>query len=244
MENEKIVINAAAGVSEIIVREGAAEKKLDPKAPLAYEALGQLKSVAEYLQKRINAGQFEQKNCTIYVHREMVQIKLIFNERDEYNKGVVTGHLAMHPDFARLHINEGFTWSPIDFAMLLKMHRYWFTDRADGMKLITTLMNYKADINQKVEQSAEGNGNRADNFSQVVNSNLPPAITLTMPIFKGGAKENVEIEFFAKVDGREVQFMLLSPGANEALEAYRDAAIDKELEQIRTIAPEIVIIEE
>lgn len=244
MENEKIVINAAEGVSEIIIREGAAEKKLDPKAPLAYNAVGQLKSVSEYLQKRINAGQFESKNCTIRVNRENVELVLTFNERDEYNKGSVTGRLSKHPDFACLHINEGVAWSPIEFAMLLKMHRYWFTDRADGMKLITTLMNYKADINQKVDKSAEGNGNRADNFSQVVNSNLPPAITLTMPIFRGGAKENVEIEFFAKVDGREVQFILLSPGANEALEAYRDAAIDKELEQIRSIAPDIVIIEE
>lgn len=244
MEDEKIVINASDGTKEIIIRHGEAEKLLDPKAPLSFEVSGQLNSVAEYLKKRINSGQFEQRNCHIFVNRENVAIILVFNERDAYNKGQVLGHLSMHPDFESLRINEAHAWTPVELAMLLKMHRYWFTDRTEGMKLISTLMNYKADISQKVEKSVEGNGNRADNFSQVVNSNLPPTITLNLPIFKGSKPQPVEIEFFAKVDGRDVAFLLISPGANEALEAYRDAAIDKELAEIRSIAPEIAIIEE
>ena len=105
-------------------------------------------------------------------------------------------------------------------------------------------VNYKADINQKVEQSAEGNGNRSDIFTQVVNSNLPKSITLNLPIFKGYKPQPVEIEFFAKVDGRDVSFLLISPGANETLEAHRDEAIDAALGEIRDLAPEIAIIEE
>jgi len=245
MENDKqIVINAAEGTTEIVVREGQAAKVLDPKAPLAYNVNGLIGSVTEYLRKRIDAGQFEQKNCTLYVNREDVKMTLIFNERDEYNKGSVSGELRLHPDFEALMINRNYAWVPMELAQLMKMHRYWFTDRTEGMKLVSTLMNYKADITQKVEQSAEANGGRTDNFAQVVNSNLPQSITLNLPIFKGAGAQPIEIEFFAKVNGREVEFVLLSPGANEALEAYRDAAIDKELEEIRKIAPEIAIIEQ
>lgn len=242
-ENKQIVINAEAGTKEVIIREGAAPKLLDPKAPLPCKIEGLAGSVAEYLKKRINTGQFEQKNCTILVDRENVRITLFFNERDEYNQGKVVSQISLHPDFESLRINSSHAWSPIELAMLLKMHRYWFEDRIEGMKLVSTLFNYKADIAQKVEQSVEGNGNRQDNFSQVVNSNLPNSITLKLPIFKGTEPQALEIEFFAKVDGRDVAFLLISPGANEAFEAFRDEVIDVELNSIREIAPEIAIIE-
>lgn len=244
MEQEKQVFNLPEGVKEVVIRQGEAPKVLDPKAPLAYEAKGQLSSIRRFLQKRIDAGQFEQKDCTLYVNREEVSMVLIFNERNAYERGTVSGVLELHPDFKSLCINKSVAWSPVELAMLLKMHRYWFIDRGEGMKLITTLMNYKADINQKVEQTVEGNGSRVDNFAQVVNSNLPASITLNLPIFKGSNPQPVEIEFFAKVDGRDVQFILMSPGANEALEAYRDKAIDGELEAIDKIASGITIIEQ
>lgn len=244
MNPEKIVINAADGTQEIIIREGQAPKVLEEKAPLALDIAGQLGCVKEFLSKRINAGQFQQKDCRIIVDRNEVSIKFIFNERDEYNRGSVLGRLSLHPDFACLHINRNETWTPVELAMLLKMHRYWFADRAKGMELVTTLMNYKADIQQKVEQSVEGNGSRADNFAQVVNSNLPKTITLLLPVFQGSKPQPVEIEFFAKVDGRDVSFFLMSPGANEIVENFRDEAIDAELSQIKEIAPEIAIIEQ
>lgn len=244
MNTDKMTFQLAEGTGEIIIREGQAPKLLDPKAPLDYEVKGLLSSVPEFLRKRLNTGQFEQKDCTIFVNRENVRIALVFNERDEYNIGKVTGALQFHPDFASLCINKGCAFTPMELAQTLKMHRYWFTDRAEGMKLISTLMNYKADINQKVEQSADGNGNRSDIFTQVVNSNLPKSITLNLPIFKGYKPQPVEIEFFAKVDGRDVSFLLISPGANEALEAHRDEAIDAALGEIRDLAPEIAIIEE
>ena len=91
MEQEKQVFNLPEGVKEVVIRQGDAPKVLDPKAPLPYEAKGQLPSVAEYLQKRIGAKQFEQRNCTIYVNREKVEIVLVFNERDGYNRGTVMG---------------------------------------------------------------------------------------------------------------------------------------------------------
>jgi hypothetical protein len=55
--------------------------------------------------------------------------------------------------------------------------------------------------------------------------------------------ETLEVETFAKINGREVAFTLFSPGANQTLEEIRDRAIDSQLEQIGEIAPNIVIIE-
>lgn len=243
-ENEKIVINAAEGTNEIVIRHGDAAKQLDPKAPLAVNISGTLNAVAEYLAKRINAEQFKQKDCIIFVNRENVSIKLVFNERDAYNCGMVIGKLQIAPDFKTLHINDGEIWTPTELAQVLKMHRYWFNDRAECMSITSRLMNFTADVNQKIEQSIKENGSHKDNFEQVVNSNLPDSITLNVPILKGYKPERLEVEFFAKVDGRDVAFTLLSAGAIESQEAIRNSAIDTELAKIKEIAPEIAIIEE
>ena len=94
-----------------------------------------------------------------------------------------------------------------------------------------------------IARAVKENGNRTDNFAQVVNSNLPESFTIQMPIFKGMQPETIEVETFAQVNGREVAFVLLSPGAQATLEDLRDKVIDEQLKQIREIAPEIAIIE-
>jgi hypothetical protein len=55
--------------------------------------------------------------------------------------------------------------------------------------------------------------------------------------------ETLEVETFARINGREIAFVLLSPGANQTLEEIRDSVIDAQLEQIHEIAPDIAIIE-
>lgn len=111
------------------------------------------------------------------------------------------------------------------------------------MKLVSELMNFSATVNNKIERAVKENGDRTDNFAQVVNSNLPASFTLDIPIFKGMDSETLEVETFAKVSGREVAFTLISPGANQTLEEIRDKAIDDQLEQVKSIAPNIAIIE-
>ena len=243
MEQEKQIFNLPEGVSEVTIRQGQAPRVLEPMPPIDYNIEGRLDCVAEFLHKRVGKGQFEQKDCTILVCRERSSIHLIFNERDSYNRGDVKGILQEAEDCALLHINDEFCWTPIALAKFFKMHRYMFNDKQECMKIVTTLMHYTADIQQKVTQSAEANGNRDDAFSQVVNSNLPDNIKLNLPIFIGGAKETIEVELFADVNGREVRFLLISPAAVEVKKETTDKAIDEQLEIIKGIAPEIAIIE-
>ena len=88
------------------------------------------------------------------------------------------------------------------------------------------------------------NGSRTDNFSQVVNSNLPASFHISIPVFKGMPPVYMEVETIARVDGREVSFVLLSPGAQEVLDAMRNNIIDEQLALIRGLAPDIAIIEQ
>lgn len=204
---------------------------------------GVIGAVVEYLAKRINTGQFEQKNCHILVNRDKVEITLITNEADEYTRGKVVGKLAYNPKFVEFGINSGKVWTPTELGLFIKMNRAFFADRMENMKLVSSLMNFTADVNNKIDRAVKENGNRTDNFAQVVNSNLPESFTVQMPIFKGLPSESIEVETFAQVNGREVSFVLLSPGAQATLEDLRDKVIDEQLEQVKEIAPEIAIIE-
>ena len=245
METERIQVNLAPGMSkaELIIREGEAPVQLAPKAPVKTNITGVIGTIAEYLEKRIDKGQFDQKDCHILVNRDKVEITLITNESDEYKRGQVIGKLAYNPKFIEFGINSGKIWTPTELGMFIKMNRAFFPDRKVNMDLVTSLMNFTADVNNKIERSMRENGNLVDNFAQVVNSNLPESFIIRMPLFKGMQPETIEVETFAQVNGRDVAFILISPGAQVTLEDLRDRVIDEQLSKIREIAPEIAIIE-
>jgi len=243
METEKIVINPTFENQTVIIREGVAEKILDPKPPIKASISGTLESPLEYLLKRDGQGQFDRNRCHILVNREELSIKLVINDHDEYLKGEVSGSLEFTKIYKDFGINSAKKWSPTDFGKFVKMNRSFFADKASAMALTTELMNFKASVDSKVERELKETGGKTDNFSQVVNSNLPASFKVKLQIFKGSPVEEIEIETFADIDGREVSFTLISPGANESLENIRDTAIDAILEQVVSKFPEIVIIE-
>ena len=245
MENEKIQIVLGDGVSkaEVILREGHAVKELEPKAPVKTKLSGVICVPVEYLTKRVKTGQFTQERSHLIVNREEILLSLVINEDDEYERGQVDGKLEFHPKFTEFGINTKKVWTPTELGMFFKMNRAFFPDKTTNMKLVTELMNFSATVNNKIERSLKENGSQTDNFEQVVNSNLPEKFTLTIPIFKGMKAETLEIETFAKINGREVAFILISPAANQTLEEIRDKEIDEQLEKVRKIAPNIAIIE-
>lgn len=246
MQTEKLQITPnETGKTEVIIREVSTVNELQVKAPLKLKINGTIGSVAEFLSKRFDQpDQVNQKRCHIIVDREKITIELVINENDEYTTGTVKGKLDFYPKFIEFGINSGKVWTPQQLGMFLKMNRSFFEDRNENMKLVASLMNFTAMVNNSIERSAKESGDKTDNFSQVVNSNLPASFNLKMPIFKGTPAENIEVETFAQINGREVSFTLLSPGAQTALEEIRDKAVDEQLEAIKGICPDIAIIEQ
>lgn len=246
MNTEKIQVVFAEGQTkgELIIREVKEVNELKVKEPIKIGLSGTIGAPAEFLLKRMDqADQINQKRCHIIVDREDISIKLVFNENDEYNRGEVTGTLEAYPKFKEFGINTGKVWTPTQLGLFFKMNRAFFTSREDNMKLVSDLMSFTATVNNSIERSAKENGDRTDKFEQVVNSNLPKSFNLVIPIFKGIAAETIEVETFAQVDGRQVSFTLLSPGAQAILEEIRDKAVDEQLEIIRDDCPDVAIIE-
>ena len=225
---------------EVILREGQAAMQLDPKEPLKVSISGTIDAPFRWLGKRVEL--IDQKKANIIVNRDKMAMSLSINETDYY-QSKISGVLQESKEMVEFGINTDKKWEPIKLSQFFKMHRAFFKDKSENMMLVSILKNFKAKVNQVIERSKEENGSKVDNYSQVVDSNLPKSFKLNVPLFKGFACEEIEVEIYADVDGRDVSLSLVSAGANEAIEEYKNKVIDEQLKHISLIAPDIVIIE-
>ena len=230
----------SGGPIEVVLREGAAPDLLEIKEPERVVIEGTIDAPFRWLEKRIEL--INQKASNIIVNRDAMGIALTIDETNYYQADI-RGILQASKEMVEFGINTEKKWEPIKLSKFFKMHRAFFKDKSENMMLVSTLKNFKAKINQDIERSKEENGSKVDNYSQVVDSNLPKSFKLNIPLFKGFACEEIEVEIYADVDGRDVSLSLVSAGANEAIEEYKNKVIDEQLEQIRQITPDIVIIE-
>ena len=225
---------------EIVFREGTAVEQLPNKEPVPVDITGTIEAPLRWLEKRVEL--IDQKQANITVNRDNMKISFVDKETNYYNNGI-TGVLQPSKEMVEFGINVEKKWEPVKLSQFLKMHRAFFKDKSENMILVSTLKNFKAKVNQDIERSKEENGSKVDNYSQVVDSNLPKSFKLNLPLFKGFACEEIEVEIYADVDGRDISLSLVSAGANEAIEEYKNKVINEQIDAIRKIAPDIVIIE-
>lgn len=225
---------------EVVLREGEAPVALDPKEPERVVINGTIDAPIRWLEKRVEL--INQKATNIIVNRDKMRMALTIDETSYYQTEI-NGILQASKEMQEFGINVEKKWEPIKLSKFIKMHRAFFTDKSQNMMLVSTLKNFKAKVNQDIERSKEENGSKVDNYSQVVDSNLPKSFKLNIPLFKGFACEEIEVEIYADVDGRDVSLSLVSAGANEAIEECKNKVIDVQLDAIRQIAPNIVIVE-
>jgi len=109
------------------------------------------------------------------------------------------------------------------------------------MKLVKDLRNFTAKINKELESFKDDRANYALKKSQVVETNLPASFILVVPIFKGQPKESFEVEI--NIDADNLTCSLVSPVANDFIYDFKDKIIGTEIEKIKSLLPDLVIIE-
>ncbi len=225
-----------SGQLEVIMREGEA---LPLHEPVKVEISGVLDSPARWLEKRPELQQITNK-CHVRVDREMLLIVLQINENAYYGTKI-KGTLSLTDAFRKFHINDGHSFTLVEMTKLFKMNRSFFETKQKAMELVTTLQNFKGKVNKDLEASNDNRGNKKVDFVQAVESNLPEAFTLHLPIFKGLEAEDVVCEVYVDPDDWSCQ--LISPDANDIVERYRDEEINKVLYRIEEAMPGVAIIE-
>lgn len=246
MQNEKMQINLDKDCqkAEIVIREVGKVNELPVLEPEKVNISGTITSILSFLEKRWGCeGQIDHEHTHIIVDRDNLSMTLVANETDARNKMVVAGKLQLSRQFLAFHINDGFAWEPIALSQFIKMNRSYFADRDTNMKLVSVFKNFKAKVNTDYERDRKENGSFTDNYSQIVDSNMPDRFSVVLPIFKGTAAKTVEIETYATIDGHDVTVQLMSPSAQQVVDETLDAIIDEQIAAIKEIAPEIPFIE-
>lgn len=225
------------GVKEIVIREG---KALEEKEPVTVKITGTIDAPLRWLKKRVAMGCIHQDNSHILVDREQMTITLRCFENYHYG-AQITGRLELSPVFKKFGINFGKYMTNFEMAELFKMNRSYFENRAVAMNLVTQLQNFKAKVDKDIENMDNKRGDRRILVNQVVQSNLPEAFNLHLPVFKGQEKQTIAVEVY--VEPQNFNCCLMSPEANDLIHDLTDKCIDEVLHDIREVAPDIVIIE-
>ena len=230
--------------AEVVIREVDKVNELPVLEPEKVNISGTITSIFSFLEKRWGCeGQIDHQHTHIIVDRDNFSLTLVANETDARNKMVVVGKLQLSRQFLAFHINDGYAWEPIALSQFIKMNRTYFAERDTNMKLVSVFKNFKAKVSTDYERDRKENGSYTDNYSQIVDSNMPDRFSVVLPIFKGTPAKTIEIETYATIDGHDVTVQLVSPGAQEVVDRTLDAIIDEQIASIMEIAPEIPFIE-
>lgn len=246
MQNEKMQINLDKDCqkAEVVIREVDKVNELPVLEPEKVNITGTIGSILSFLEKRWGCdGQINHEHTHIIVDRDNFSMMLVANETDARNKMVVVSKLQLSRQFLAFHINDGYAWEPIALSQFIKMNRTYFAERDTNMKLVSVFKNFKAKVNTDYERDRKENGSFTDNYSQIVDSNMPDRFSVVLPIFKGTAAKTIEIETYATINGHDVTVQLVSPSAQQVVDETLDVIIDEQIAAIKEIAPEIPFIE-
>lgn len=241
-EEQPIVVNLPEGQNTLTFLQGQAPKQLDILPPLKTDIQGTIDAPFSWIEKRI--CDIDQHKAYVLVNRDDLSIMLVVNEGDPYRCSTIQGSMQYSKIFNQLGINSGKAWQPERLGQFLKLNRTYFVDREENMAVVNALKSFDAKVQQSIQRESKENGNRNFTMRQAVDSNIPESFTLRIPIFSGGSAEEIEVETYACIDGSDVTIALQSAGANDAVETARLHTIDEVLENIRTYAHELVIIEQ
>lgn len=221
------------GSKELIIRTGSALQQHDP---IKVVVQGQIDAPLRWIEKRTIALE-----SYIIVNRENMEIVLVEDEK-QWDGSVITGRIEISPEFRRFGINnEERRLSTFDMADFIKMNRSFFETRNDAMMMVSLLRNFKAKVDKDMEQSDDRRGNNRVLLNQTVESNIPDAFKLIVPIFRGQPAVTIKVE--VDIDPKDFSCALVSPEAADYIHDERDKIIGGVIEKIKGLVPFIPIIE-
>lgn len=234
---ENLIVKVEGDQQHLEVRTGEAQILRDPAVLKLLDYA--IESPLRYLQKRVK--QIDLLSCHLTVDRERLMLQLTINE-NSYFMDHIQGVLKLSPEYERMGVNSYDYATPLVMSERIKMNRSLFENQTQAMELVTQLRQFRARIDKDIERNIDLNkGDKKLTVIQSVETNLPKKFNLFIPIFVGLPKQVVEVETYFNPD--DLTCCLVSPQANDIMQNIKDTEIDRQIAEIITIAPELLIIE-
>lgn len=228
-----INVNVSENAQVVEILQGEALPRKEPRRVIVR---GLINAPFEFLLKR-NPNP---ENTHLIVDLSEGKLELVVDEKNYYSD-IITGKLELNPDFEKFEINTGLSRDTFELSDFIKMNRFFFADKNVSMKLVSDLKNFKAKVNKQIEQSNNDRGNTRFLHDQVVDSNIPEAFDLVIPIFKGQPAQKFRVEI--NIDARSFECTLISPDANDLINEVKEKLINEQVEKVKDLSPNLAILE-
>jgi hypothetical protein len=231
MENLHLKVEQVQG-DTLIIREGTA---LPQVAPNKITITGDIKTVSSFVKKRKEAGELaglqgiNENLAIVEVDKKKKTITLSLNPADPFG-AVITAKLEPNPDLEKFGINKNVQFSQKELVQLLKFSKLYFEDFGKHGELLRAYQAFTAKTytNLSGEQDSRGNKNFA--FDKKVETGLPTAFIMNLPIFKGQAPRRFMVEICLDVTDAAASFWFESVELSELSEIEGGQILEEELE--------------
>lgn len=183
---------------------------------------------------------FQLDRCHVEYSRHSRIIRLICDEKSEYNE-TVTGKLLMFEPLQALQINNfEHSYSRDSLIKTIKTYRPYFFNRKQADKIVNQLRLLKAKINTIIEKFDDQKGNQKDMVEKQLETNLDLGFVLQMPVFKGLEPVQIPVEVMLDYKGAdEVVFYLESIELMDLMVDLTDEAMNTVLDSIECAKIEV-----
>lgn len=230
MSNQKLAETAIEkGISTVVLLEGTAPTQHNDTPVII---LGNIDAPSRFI-----AGEkerFADSKKHALVSKTDGIIKLILNEQSVVDNYQITGKIEISKKFKELGINKETAYSPVQLANKFKLLRSIFVSNLEHSQICATLRNLKAKVNKDIEKADDRKGNVTDNFRQTVESNMPDAIKLNIPLLEGEEPLQIEVNIVLEASGsNDIICYLESVDAAELIEEHFALRVNQEVEKIQ-----------
>jgi hypothetical protein len=224
------------GESVLVLREGAASVHYE-HVPVRFSGI--ISSPFKWVDKR--STDIGKVHTYLSVDNHNGIIELIVDENNHfYDK--ITGKLEPNPDLVKIGINvDSREYDNKSLAKMFKMNRHLFADENQNMAVVTELNQLKVKVDQEIEKKDDFKGNTRFLVAQnVIQSNIPPAIKLNMPIFKG--MDSFEFNVEIVIDADSWKCSLISPDLIVMQDKIKISELQSQVEAIKNLLPDIPVL--
>jgi hypothetical protein len=231
MENINLKLESING-NEITIREGTA---LPLVAPNKIAITGDIKTVSSFITKRKTAGvvaglqQIDKDLAIVEVDKKKKTITLSLNPADPYG-AVITAKLDPNPDLEKFGINKNVQFSQKELVQLLKFSRLYFEDFGQHGTLLRAYQAFTAKTYTNLAGESDNRGNKNFAFDKKVETGLPTAFVMSLPIFKGQEPRRFMVEICLDVTDAAATFWFESTELAELTELDGELILKAELE--------------
>jgi hypothetical protein len=231
MSNERIAQTALEqDVRSVVILEGKAPEQHNNQ-PVTIS--GTISAPSNFIEGRREDFKESRRHCK--VSKTDGIITLVLNEQSVVDKYIIEGKIEIAKKFKSLGINNDKQgYSPEELANKLKLLRNLFVSNLEHANVCSTLRNLKAKINADIEKTNDRKGNVTENFKVALESNMPDAVILKIPLLEGEEPVTIEVNVILELDGGTlIKCYLESIDAAELIETQFAERVNQEIEKIK-----------